>query len=253
MKKISRERGIDRAIDILDCLRDEGRPMVINELAALMGAPRSTIYQMCKVLLDRSILDFYSDGRIFLGRKLFIYGSSVSQHYSLIEIAKPFINKLAKKLGETVELNGLVDWKQGILYAVEGKRHYFYTLKKGDRYPSYPLPLTSSGRFLIDGLDKTTLIEKIPDKDYFQGDKRIISLESFMQECLEAKKCGFSIVSDLLEIHLSSISCPIFDSNGSIIATIGLAFPTGEIEKNKSYFIDELKQASSKIQEKFLE
>ena len=50
----------------------------------------------------------------------------------------------------------------------------------------------------------------------------------------QAKKCGFSIVSDLLEIHLSSISCPIFDSNGFIIATIGLAFPTGEIEKNKS-------------------
>ena len=253
MKNISRERGIDRAIDILDCLREQGRPMVINELAALMGAPRSTIYQICKVLLERSILDFYSGGRIFLGRKLFIYGSSVSQHYSLIEIAKPIINKLAENLGETVELNGLVDWKQGILYAAEGKRHYFYTLKKGDRYPSYPLPLTSSGRFLIDGLDKTTLIKKIPKKDYFRGDKHLITLESFMQECLEAKKCGFSIVSDLLEIHLSAISCPIFDSNGSILATIGIAFPTGEIEKNKSFFIDELTQASSKIQEKFLE
>jgi len=126
-------------------------------------------------------------------------------------------------------------------------------LKKGDKYPSYPLPLTSSGRFLINGIDKNTLIEKIPDEDYFQGNKRIISLEGFIKECQEAKKNGFSIVSVLLEIHLSAISCPIFDSTGTIIATIGIAFPTGEIEKNKSFFIKELKLASSKIQEKFLE
>ena len=169
MKKVSRERGIDRAIDILDCLQEHGQPIVINELAAVMGAPRSTIYQMSKVLLDRSILDSYSGGRVFLGRKLFLYGSSVSKKYSLIEIAKPHINELAEKLGETVELNGLVDWKQGILYAAEGKRPYFYSLKKGDGYPSYPLPLTSSGRFLIDGFDFAFLTGDFLTSAFFKG------------------------------------------------------------------------------------
>lgn len=256
MAKLVRERGIDRAVDILDCLLTHGQPMVINELAAAMGAPRSTIYQMSKVLLDRSILDFYSGGRVFLGRKLYLYGSSVTQQYSLIEISKPFINKLAEKLGEVVELNWLVDWKQGILYAAEGRRSYFfYSLKSGQGYPSYPLPLTSSGRFLIYGKDKATIEKHIPAKDYFRDGKRLITVERLMQESKQAMIDGYIITSNLLDTHISAISCPIINSEGVVMATIGLAFPTGEMNKNKNknLFIKELKKTTTLVQEKFLQ
>ena len=96
MAKVTRERGIDRAIDILDCLHHHRRPMVVNELAAAMGAPRSTIYQTTKLLLNRSVLDSYSGGRVFLGRKLFLYGSAVPEQYTLIELSRPFIDELAE-------------------------------------------------------------------------------------------------------------------------------------------------------------
>ena len=249
MTKVKRERGIDRAIDILDCLHNHRRPMVINELAAAMGAPRSTIYQITKTLLDRSVLDSYSDGRVFLGRKLFLYGASVPEHYSLIKISKPFIDELAEELGERVELNGLVDWKQGILNVADGKRTYFFPLNPGG---SYPLPLTASGRFLIDGFDEETLRTHIPEEDYFRHGTRVITLERFMQESQEAKACGYSVVSNLLDSHLSALTAPIIDSNGAVLAAIGFAFPTGELEANKDRFIEALMQTIDKVQEKLL-
>lgn len=249
MTKVTRERGIDRAIDILDCLHSHRRPMVINELAAVMGAPRSTIYQITRTLLDRSVLDSYSDGRVYLGRKLFLYGTSVPEQYSLIEISKPFIDELAEEIGERVELNGLVDWKQGVLNVADGKRNYFFPLNPG---ASYPLPLTASGRFLIDGFDEETLRSHIPEEDYFLHGTRVMTLERFMLESREAKACGYSVTSGLLDSHLSALTAPIYDSNGAVLATIGFAFPKDELEANKDRFIEALKQTICKVREKLL-
>lgn len=249
MTKAKRERGIDRAIDLLDCLHQHRRPMVVNELAAAMGAPRSTIYQITKTLLDRCVLDSYSDGRVFLGRKLFLYGTSIPEQYSLIEISKPFIDALAEEFGERVELNGLVDWRQGVLYVADGRRDYFFPLNPG---ASYPLPLTAAGRFLIDGFDEETLRSHIPDEDYIRHGSRVMTLERFMQESQEAKARGYSITSNLLDSHLSALTAPIVDSNGAVLAAIGLAFPTGELDTNQDRFIEALKKTIDKVQKKFL-
>ncbi len=249
MAKFTRERGIDRAIDILDCLHHHRRPMVVNELAVAMGAPRSTIYQTTKLLLNRSVLDSYSGGRVFLGRKLFLYGSAVPEQYTLIELSRPFIDELAEELGERVELNGLVDWKQSILYAADGKRSYFFPLNPG---ASYPLPLTSSSRFLIDGFDEETLRRNIPEEDYFRQGERVMTLDRFLKDSQEAKAHGYSVVSDLLDNHLSSISMPIIDRSGVVLSTIGIAFPTGEMEASKDLFIEALKETVSKVREAFL-
>ena len=247
-KKVTRERGIDRAIDILDCLHNHGRPMVVNELAAIMGAPRSSIYLMTKILLDRSILDSYSEGRVFLGRKLFVYGSSVSEQYSLIEISKPFIDKLAKTLGERVELNALADWKQSILYFSPGKRSFF---NHYSRSVICPLPLTSSGRFLINGIEEETVFSSIPEKDYFRDGDRVMTFERFMKESREANAQCYSVTLDLLETHMAAISMPITDKNGRVLATIGTTFPTAEFEPSKVRFIEALRHTVEAVTDKF--
>ncbi|MDC1536092.1 hypothetical protein N8516_02900 [Candidatus Thioglobus sp.] len=112
--------------------------------------------------------------------------------------------------------------------------------------------LTASGRFLVDGFDEETLRSHIPEEDYFRHGTRVITLERFMQESKEAKACGYSIVSNSLDTHLTALTAPIYDSNGAVLATIGFAFPTGELEANKDRFIEALKQTIDKVHKKFL-
>ena len=52
-----RARGLDRAFEILDALREAGRPLRPNEIAAAMGAPRSTIYEIVSALVKLDVLD----------------------------------------------------------------------------------------------------------------------------------------------------------------------------------------------------
>ena len=247
MAKGSRGRGLDRAIDILDCLHKHGRPMVINELAAAMDAPRSSVYELTKVLLNRSVLDTYDGGRVYLGRKLFSFGQAVHDQQSLIELTKPFIDELSEACGERAELNVLVDWKQSILYQAPGPRLYFFPSNPGAHYP---LPLTGSSRFLIAGIDEATLRERIPEEDYYLNGKRVMTFERFLDESRAALARGYCAVSGLLDHYLSAIVMPITDSQGGVIATIGLALPSGELAKNEERFLQRLTEAQARIQER---
>ncbi len=246
MTKTSRERGLERAIKILDCLHEHGRPMVINELAAAMQAPRSTVYELTRLLLNRSILDSCGQGgRVFLGRKLFVYAQAFQKQYPLFELAEPVIDELAKASGERAELCANVDWKQYIIYASEGPRPYWFKPHPGGKYP---LPLCATGRFLTAGIDEETLRERIPAEDYCLNGKQLITFERFLADSGEARSQGYSVVSGLVDPYMAAVAMPITDSAGKVVAAIGLVFPTGELAANEARFVQSLRAAQAKIQ-----
>src|SRR4051812_41132878 len=70
-----REKGLDRAVQILDFLHRHQRPIGIGDLAKQLGAPRSTIYTLVKSLTAVGFVEpVGDDGRIFFGKKLYLYG-----------------------------------------------------------------------------------------------------------------------------------------------------------------------------------
>lgn len=246
MTKASRERGIERAIKILDFLQESGEAIVINELAEAIGAPRSTVYDLTKLLIDHSLLDTYGDeGKVFLGRKMMLYGRAYEAQYPLVEQATKFVSDLARETGELSELCSRVDWKQCILHACQGRRPYWFNQFPGNKYP---LPLTASGRFLIAGMSREDLQGFIPAGDYCSNGKSVSSPKQFLTDSVEAQKLGYAIVSELVDQYVTAIAMPLIAPSGEIFATISLSFPTGELESKKDFFVDRMRIAQSKIQ-----
>lgn len=67
-----RMRGLDRAFEILDFLRERRKPARPNEIAVGIGAPKSTAYELVNLLLKLGALEHTDDdGRVYLGRKLY--------------------------------------------------------------------------------------------------------------------------------------------------------------------------------------
>ena len=63
--------GLDRAFEILEFLRVRRQPAP-NEIAAAIGAPRSSVYELVNLLLEHGMLEYQGgDGRVFLGRRLY--------------------------------------------------------------------------------------------------------------------------------------------------------------------------------------
>ena len=53
-----RARGLDRAFEILQHLRLKRQPLRPNEIAAGIGAPRSSVYELVNLLLRQGALEF---------------------------------------------------------------------------------------------------------------------------------------------------------------------------------------------------
>ena len=92
----SRTSGIERAVQIMDALRDKGEPMTGYELAKAIGAPISTIYTLLEELSVRDMLTRYQDGRVWLGARLHHYGLAYARNLDLMTVATHEMNNLAR-------------------------------------------------------------------------------------------------------------------------------------------------------------
>lgn len=61
-----RARGIERAFQILEFLRNHEKAVRPIEIAKALQAPTSSIYELIKIMLDMGVLEnFHKDGRVF--------------------------------------------------------------------------------------------------------------------------------------------------------------------------------------------
>src|ERR1700743_942862 len=69
-----RERSIDRAIQLFECLHAARRPLAVGEVARRLQAPRSTIYDIVNRFTAAGILEVSDlDGRVYFGTALYFY------------------------------------------------------------------------------------------------------------------------------------------------------------------------------------
>ncbi|TIP82367.1 MAG: IclR family transcriptional regulator, partial [Mesorhizobium sp.] len=66
-----RRRGIDRVIVLLEALLRHRAPMRVGDIAKMIGAPRSTTYEIVNSLLEAEILENVgTEGCVYFGRAM---------------------------------------------------------------------------------------------------------------------------------------------------------------------------------------
>ena len=71
-------KSLVKALELLDILSNKQAPMTLRELYQASGYPKSTIYALLSTLRAYGCIRQESDGRYYLGMKLFQWGCSVS-------------------------------------------------------------------------------------------------------------------------------------------------------------------------------
>ena len=147
-----RMRGLDRALEILDFLRENRQPARPHEVAIAIGAPKSTAYELINLLLKSGILEYADrDGRVFLGRRLYFLGLAYQSHFDLTRECNAFLDHLAEVTHETSQLCMLDGSKYVVAMMREGERPFNISSDLGK---PIPLPWTASGRLLVSTYDR---------------------------------------------------------------------------------------------------
>ena len=180
-----RARGLDRAFDILDFLKEIGQPLRPNDIANGIGSPKSTVYELVASLLERRILEpVGKDGHVYLGRQLYFLGQAHLRHFDLSREADHALQEIVSQTHETAQMCLLNGRKYTVALMKEGERHFRISSDIGE---NAPIPWTASGRLLLGHLSDQQIIDLIDHDDFILPDGQRLPLDTFLAQIRQAK------------------------------------------------------------------
>ncbi|MGH6859406.1 MAG: IclR family transcriptional regulator [Phyllobacterium sp.] len=218
-----RERGIERILKLFAFLNEHNRPVRVADLPKALGAPRSTIYELVRILTESGLLEVSGeDNRVFFGKLMYLYGVNYVRENDLVRRGTKEVERLSKETGETSELCVLYRNKQAIVHMNPGSRPMRISSKVGAQIP---IPWTASGRLLVSHLSSDEIRELLSPEDLILPDKHPVKIDEFLEACAEARGKEIIVTKGLINSFTQCLAAPIYSVNGKVEATICLVLP----------------------------
>ena len=242
--RATRERGLDRAVALLDALHAAGRPLSAGELATATGSPRSTTYSLVRALDGLGLIELAADGRVHFGQKLYLWGMDYIRANPVVRRGREMVDALARETGETAELCMLQGGRYTIVHMQPGTRPFRISSAIG---LTIPLPWTASGRLLLSDMSREAIDRLIADADLKLPDGRVIEREVFVAEIAAARAAGHAVTAGLVDAFTRCLAVPVLDAAGSVAATLCFVVPVDTAEGRIAELLCTLKQAAATV------
>ncbi|MDG4910497.1 IclR family transcriptional regulator [Mesorhizobium sp. WSM4898] len=241
----SREKGLNRALHILEFLHATQRAIGIGELAKGLNAPRSTTYTLVRELVGAGLLEMAGDGnRVYFGKKLYLYGMAYMRGNDLLRRGRQEVDTLSRETGETSELCMLQSGRYTIVHSSPGTRPFRISSATGLQIP---LPWTASGRLLLAGLERSRIEAMISRDDLVLPDGRKIELDDFIDDIAKARVTGYCVTSGLVDAYTKCLAAPVFSAPGKIEATMCLVVPIDTSEDRTGELVALLRDRAARL------
>ncbi|MFT4234081.1 MAG: IclR family transcriptional regulator [Microbacterium sp.] len=225
--------ALRHGIAILRHLASSPTPISAGAIVRRLGIPRSSTYQLLKVLIDEGLVVHIPEAQGYaLGVGVFELGSAYVRHQPVENLARPLITKLVAQIGQTVHL--------GILHAHEA----LYLLKEQPPRPAplvtevgvrLPAHLTATGRALLSGLpgDQVTALFASPGMFTDRTGVGPHTLRQLKALLAVERRQGYSLESSSVTEGVTCIASASLDHNDFPVASIATSFHTASVPEEQ--------------------
>lgn len=223
-------KSIVKAFDVLEVLGNKGE-RTLSELARDLNYPVSTTQRIVNTILDKGYMTKNTiTGKYRLGLGLMRLQNSIVENYSIVEIAKPFMEAMVDETRESSNL-GILDGKEVIhVYRVESPE-----VLKATNILSFRLPAHTSatGKLLL-AFEPIENIYRLFNKELKPcTENSIRNREQLIIELENIRKMGYAVDNEEGYHGVMGIAVPILDYKGSVLASLSLVSPTLRVNSEK--------------------
>ena len=229
-------KSLKRGILIIEALAGREPELSVTEISKLTKLNISTVHRLLQTLIDLHWIDQNLQNRKYkLSLKIFELGRIVVENIEIVKRAMPFMEKLAKKYNEAINLAQLQKDEIVYIHKIESDTTLKLDLKLGSRHPIY---CTGLGKLLLAFLDedargaylKRTKLKKftantITDKDIL------------LNELIKIRKKGYSFDQEEYVKGVNCIAVPVRNYLNEVCAALSIAIPTVRFNPDKMPFI----------------
>jgi IclR family transcriptional regulator, KDG regulon repressor len=217
---------VGKALDVLDKVAAFGRPVRFSELLAGSAYPKATLYRLVQTLTHQGMLAHDSDhGTYAPGVRLVRLAHAAWAQSSLAPVARPYLDRLAASVGETVHLAQL-DHAQ-VLYVDK-------------RNATQPVDMFSQagrvGPAYCTGVGKAMLAHQAPDlldrlvaqQSFHPFTPRTITSARALGDELHAVRLnGYAFDREEHEPGIICVALPILSDAGRCLGALSVTSTTG--------------------------
>jgi DNA-binding IclR family transcriptional regulator len=216
----SAAQTLDRGLQVLETVASAPGPLSVAEVAALTGLHRTAAHRLIVTLAGRGYLHKESSGRYRPGPACMMLASAVPD---LRALARPLLEDLARRTGETVHLVALSGRDVVFIDGIESPHALRVAVRTGRRYPAHA---TAAGKAWLALLGESRLHQLYPDEDLPQVTEHTVPSLAELERALAAiRRQGYATNEGESEPGVGSVGVVACDSSGQPAAGIGVGMP----------------------------
>jgi DNA-binding IclR family transcriptional regulator len=215
-------QAIDRAVSLLTVIVDATEPVTFSELAAATGLAKSTTSRLL-FALERHGLVRREPGNGYRPGALFVrYAWRAGREAGLVEVAKPYLDRLGERTGETVNL-GVTS--RGLVEQIAQVDSRFVLGGTNWVGRAVPLHCTAQGKVLL-----AHGAAELPTGRLERLTEHTITKRAVLSEQLaEVRRRSFAVTAEELEPGLVAVAVPVFREGGAVVAALSVSGPVARL------------------------
>ena len=236
---------LKKCLRILEILAKGGGDIKLLPLSREINLNKSTVYRILSTLVKMGYVEKnLRNNEYSLGLNILKLARPVLNRLDIREVAKPFMEELMKKSGETVRLAILNEGEVVYIEQVIGNNPIKLSMQIGSHFPAHS---TGAGKILLAYLPEEKLDLIIKKNGLNSYTPNTITDIQKLKKCLEEvllKGCAYN--DGEFREGIRDIAAPIFDYNGNLIGSITVVGPSSRLKGTKIERTPQLVKATAK-------
>lgn len=216
---------VGKALEVLDQVAAFGRPVRFGELLDRSSFPKATLYRLVQTLASQGMLAYDPDRQTYApGVRLVRLAHAAWKQSSLAPVARPYLDDLSAKVGETVHLAQLDN--AHVLYV--DKRNATQPIEMfsqaGKVGPAY---CTGVGKAMMAFLEPEQLDRVIDQQSFHRFTEHTITSATALREELDdIRSHGYGFDREEHEPGIICVAMPILSERGRVIGALSVTSST---------------------------
>jgi DNA-binding IclR family transcriptional regulator len=237
---------LKKAVEILRLLIREYQPLGVTEIAKTVSISKSTAYGILKSFHEEGLVSKDpSTKKYTVGKEMMRLAKLVFKGQDLISIARPFLERLAELVDETVFL-GIREYDAiKVIDVIEAKKELKISSPVGTKLP---ITAGASGKLFISTMTNEEILSYFSEKGLPQyTENSITDIDTFIKEIEEIRRLGYSVDIEEYLKGIRAVATLIRQDEKPVAAIWFVGFSNSMIDERLNHIIRNLQHTADQI------
>ena len=240
--------GLHRGLLVMEAIAGERRPLSVTEIAKRLSLTRSSVFRLIYTLRHMGFLEMTADSKEFgLGPRVLNIVFAYLASKDIIEISRPDLEQLRDETNVSSHL--VIRDGTEILYlsCVQTRSGFLSNMNVGARLPAYATPL---GWLLLSDLSPREIASLFAQVTFTpMSEHTPKSVDELLRRVADAATKGHVLSRGIVEYGGSSVTAPIIDKSGMIVAAIDISGPDSafDVDALGTRYVEAVTQTAQQI------